>query len=160
MASLITRFKAINKVVGKMVIKLLLVTALLIVLILAGCNQRQLSPEEKHKLDSLDATETVRTYFSSGDERIELYLSTGKEREQRKSPNYMPENERVGGVDDLVVKTGEQEPGQKDRSFSVSYVSHNESIIKEPPGPRMYFVHVIQEPTTKLWKINSVACGP
>jgi hypothetical protein len=143
-----------------MVKKIWLMSVLFIVLILAGCNQRQLSADEKHKLDSLDATETVRAYFSSGDERIELYLSTSKERKQRKSPNFMPENERIGGVDDLTVKTGEQGQGQKDRVFSVGYISHHKSLIGESPGPRMYFAHVMQEPATKLWKIDSVGCGP
>lgn len=125
-------------------------------LIFAGCIQRPLSEEEKRQLDHLDSHEVVLTYFSSGDRAVESYLSTKRERENRR--RTVPERERVGGIDNLSVKPGIQ--NEHIQQFFVTYTSRNRNSIGMPPGLRTYFVYTVQDPLTKQWKIDSLGSGP
>lgn len=125
----------------------MLVIGVLMVALGSGCaSTPQLTAGDKAYLDSLDATSVVRTYFSSGRPEVELYLSRPEERQYRQAPNYVPDNERAGGVSNLTIKGGtsveEGLPGvhgwEDVRQFTVEYVSSRTNSIGQPPGRRFF----------------------
>jgi len=127
-----------------------------------GC-QPSLSDAEKLKLNALDAAAVVQTYFGSGNRDVELYLSSTKLREDEAWPNFVEEEERIGGIDNLSVKESPAIDSINEnvrRLFFVTYNSRNTSVIGEPPGSRIFFVYMIQEPEKKLWKVDSIGTGP
>jgi len=133
-----------------------------------GCSTRNLDSEERSRLDSLDAAGVVRAYFESGDPAVEVYLSTPHEVSQREASNYVPDSERAGGIDNLVISGGG--PGDREivgaegygdiRLFIVEYDSRKRSNIGEPPGGRFFFVYTGTEPTSGRVKVLGVGTGP
>lgn len=96
---------------------------MILALLSAGCNQEKLSVEEQKKLNNLNANETVQAYFSSGNPEIELYLSSDKERERRNLPNMVQDNERIDGVDSLLIAETSDSSNKNSRLFIVKYNS-------------------------------------
>lgn len=133
-----------------------------ILIFFTGC-QPSLSDAEKQKLNALDAAAVVKTYFGSGNRDVELYLSSTKLREDEAQPNFVEEEERIGGIDNLSVTESPVTDSINEnvrRLFFVTYNSRNTSVIGELPGSRIFFVYMIQEPETKLWKVNSIGTAP
>ena len=135
-------------------------------LFLAGCSASAgLSAPGRARLDSLDATGVVRAYFESGSQATELYLPPPEEREQSK---YMRDNERGGGVRNLLIEGGEvvaptiagAERYTDQRQFTVAYTSRRANVTGEPAGKRFYFVYVGRSPDNGSWKVIGVGTGP
>jgi hypothetical protein len=133
----------------------------ILLLLSVGCghSQEKLSIKEQEKLNNLNAAETVQAYFSSGNPAVEYYLSSEKERALLNSPNLVQETDRIGGVDNIVI-TERPSDSKDEKAFMVQYKSPRTNSEGEAPGPRTFFVYVIQEPKTKLWKIDEVGTGP
>lgn len=136
---------------------------------MGGCSAgERLTPDERARLDSLDATGAVEAYFASGSEAVELHLSTPEERQRRRSPNYQPETERDGGVSDLVIAGGgpvtetlaSASAYQDQRQFTVTYRSSRASAVGGRPGMRFYFVYTGRSPEDGTWKVLEVGTGP
>jgi hypothetical protein len=144
------------------------IAGLVLVSGIAGCSSRELDSEARSRLDSLDATSVVRTYFESGDPAVELYLSTPHEVSVRKASNYVSERERIAGIDNLAISGGG--PGGRDivgaedygdvRQFFVEYDSRKRSSIGEPPGDRAFFVYTGTDPESGRVKVIGVGTGP
>ncbi len=137
------------------------VFTIILLLLSVGCShsQNKLSIEEQEKLNSLNAAETVHAYFSSGNPAVEFYLSSDKERALINSPNMVQETDRIGGVDNILI-TERPSASKDEQAFMVQYKSPRRNAEGEAPGPRTFFVYAIQEPKTKLWKIDEVGTGP
>lgn len=137
-------------------------------LAVSGCARRELTPADISHLDSLDATGVVQAYFSSGDPQVELHLSSPAERRTRSTANYVAEDERVGGVEDLRVSGGEaadrevpDSAGFTDvRRFIVEYVSKRASSTGGPPGRRHLFVYTGKEAQSDRVRVLGVGTGP
>jgi hypothetical protein len=156
--------------VKRLVIVVLIASALLAALLLPSNSRRvpevTLPAEDRIRLDSLDATGVVREFFASGDNATELYLWPAAAERQSES-NYVQNNERAGGVEDLTINGGELAPdragaeeGYGDlRLFTVEYRSLRESANGEPPGERFFFVYVGRY-RGGPWRIESIGTGP
>ena len=110
-----------------------------------------LSSEEEKRLDRLDAAGVAKTYFDSGDSAVEYYLSGPWLREVTSQPNFVPEHEREGGIDDLVVEgpffgvpsqVYNVAEWHEQVHFRVTYTSRTTDSIGQPPGKRLWFVTV------------------
>jgi hypothetical protein len=128
-----------------------------------------LSSEEEKRLDKLNAAGVAKAYFLSGDSAVEYYLSGSWLREVTSQPNFVPEHEREGGIDDLVVEgpfsgvpsqvyNVDEWPEQV--HFRATYTSRKTDSIGQPPGKRLWFVTVGRQATDSPWKILEMGSGP
>lgn len=128
-----------------------------------------LSPGEEKRLDDLDATGVAQIYFLSGDPAVELHLSAPWLRRITTQPNAVPEHEREGGTDDLVVEgplsgvpsqVYSREEWPEQLHFRVTYTSRKMSSTGEPPGKRLWFVIIGRQTADSPWKILEIGSGP
>ncbi len=124
---------------------------------------------EQEVFDRLDSAEVVQAYFSSGDPAVEYYLSGPWLRDVTTQPNSMPDREREGGVDDLVVEgpfsgppsqVYDQREWPEQVHFRVTYTSRKTSSIGEPPGKRLWFVTAGRQAPDSPWKVLEIGSGP
>jgi len=124
-----------------------------------------LSPVEEKRLHDLDASGVVHEYFESGDSAVEYYLSGPWLRD----PKPVPEHEREGGIDDLVVEgpfsgvpsqVYDVDEWPEQVHFRVTYTSRKTDSIGQPPGKRLWFVTVGRQAADSPWKILEIGSGP
>lgn len=125
--------------------------------------------DDWRRLDDLDAAAAVHTYFASGDPAVEFYLSAPRLRQVTTQPNAVPEREREGGIDNLMVEGPlSGVPSQvysrvewpEQLHFRVTYTSRQASSIGEPPGKRLWFVIIGRQTADSPWKVLEIGCGP
>lgn len=81
----------------------------------------------------------------------------------------MPEREREGGVDDLVVEgplsgppsqVYDQKEWPEQVHFRVTYTSRKTDSVGRPPGKRLWFVTAGRQTADSPWKVLEIGSGP
>ena len=116
---------------------------------------------QRARLDRLDPTGVVRTYFQSRDLSVEYWLEGEASRAFWHESNFVPDFSLLAGIDRLRLSpvADQWDPSDADhRTFYVTYRTRVTDSIGDPPGPFSWYVHLERRPGGP-WRIASMDDG-